>query len=555
MDSIAFNIISSYREFEIESSSETKDLAIFKFKERRFVFLYPDKKDISSRGCIFSLDDTTFDQPHIMLREVDYPGTNTLPKGTYRSICLYEDGSVIFATMSYEEKIVDALERLIELFSLSKLQKEREFQKEFLFYWNSVAKAGKREIYLNSAEFSVLSVYQSADTTRYIAPGISLNDLDFVRDGKRTWQQHIDTTAIYLPIIDNRGILPPTKNQPWTKEQILEIVCSDVTNHISTESFLQLGTIQTKYDTLDVVFGISVMQVPYRILARITFHGGNGNSLLERLTNNIHTVEMLQSKNMDYRHLNQVIGNSTNNIGKKVLLIGAGSLGSYVASELAKNGFNNLTIYDGDDLSNENFMRWYYSGIFNAGKKASRLDLFLELMHPEIQVDAHNEDIDATRLIEEMGSADYIIFTIGTSDTQLRLNRILRENSCKAKVLFVWLEAGGQHSHVLRIDYSIPGCFECLFTDKTGDMVNNQANVTADEIVELNTIRNGCGATRAAYGTSVLLRTTSALLDVLHKEELNTGLGNYLVNISPNSVVYDSGAFVKEVCHCCGNYT
>ena len=154
-----------------------------------------------------------------------------------------------------------------------------------------------------------------------------------------------------------------------------------------------------------------------------------------------------------------------------------------------------------------------------------------------------------------MGSADYIIFTIGTSDTQLRLNRILRENSCKAKVLFVWLEAGGQHSHVLRIDYSIPGCFECLFTDKTGDMVNNQANVTADEIVELNTIRNGCGATRAAYGTSVLLRTTSALLDVLHKEELNTGLGNYLVNISPNSVVYDSGAFVKEVCHCCGNYT
>ena len=84
-------------------------------------------------------------------------------------------------------------------------------------------------------------------------------------------------------------------------------------------------------------------------------------------------------------------------------------------------------------------------------------------------------------------------------------------------------------------------------------MVNNQANLTADEIVELNTIRNGCGATRAAYGTSVLLRTTSVLLDVLHKEELVPGLGNYLVNISPNSVVYDGGSFVKEVCHCCGN--
>jgi molybdopterin/thiamine biosynthesis adenylyltransferase len=262
---------------------------------------------------------------------------------------------------------------------------------------------------------------------------------------------------------------------------------------------------------------------------------------------------MLQSKNMDYCYLNRIIGNSTSNFGKKVLLIGAGSLGSYIASELVKNGFNDLSIYDGDDLSSENFMRWFYSGIFKDGNKASQLGLYLRLMHPEIHIDSHKENIDDSKLIDEMASADYIIFTVGSSDTQLRLNRILKENHCSAKVLYAWLEAGGQHSHVLKIDYSIPGCFECLFTDEVGNMVNNQANITADEIVELNTIRNGCGATRAAYGTSVLLRTTSVLLDVLHKEELDPSLGNYLVNISPNSVAYDSGSFVKEVCHCCGN--
>ena len=83
--------------------------------------------------------------------------------------------------------------------------------------------------------------------------------------------------------------------------------------------------------------------------------------------------------------------------------------------------------------------------------------------------------------------------------------------------------------------------------------MNNQANVTADEVVELNTIRNGCGATRAAYGTSILLRTTSVLLDVLNKEEHESGNENYLVNICPNSVVRDSGSFVKAGCRCCGN--
>lgn len=554
MDNIAYEIIASYEEFNIESSPTIEDAVIFRFGTRRFAYLSPEKDGISSNGCIFSLDDATFDQPHILLHEIDFAGNTVLPKGKYRSVCLYENGSVIYSLMSYEEKIVDALERLIELLTLSPLQKEKEFQKEFLFYWNVVAQPGKREIYLNNDNtFSNLSVYQSSECTRYVAPTNCLNDLDFVRDGKRTWQQRIDTTAIYLPIIDNRGILPPTKNHPWNKEHILEIICSDFTNHISTESYLHLDTIHTKYDTLDIVFGISIMQVPYRFLTRITFHGGSGKSLLERITSNIHSVEMLQSKNMDYCYLNQVIGNNISHIGKKVLLIGAGSLGSYVASELAKNGFNNLSIYDGDDLSSENFMRWYYSGIFNNGKKASRLDILLELMHPEIHVDTHNEDIGSDKLIEEMSSAEYIIFTIGSSDTQLRLNRILRENGCKAKVLFAWLEAGGQYSHVLRVDYNVSGCFECLFTDDAGNMVNNQANVTADEIVELNTIRNGCGATRAAYGTSVLLRTTSVLLDVLHKEELDPSSENYLVNISPDSVVYDGGAFAKEVCHCCGN--
>ncbi|WP_209345208.1 ThiF family adenylyltransferase [Flavonifractor sp. AGMB03687] len=554
MDNIAFEILSAYEELDVEPSVSTEDVIVFRLEEMRFAFLCPKKDSITSCAHIFALDVETFDQPHILLNEIDFEGNSTLPKGKYRSVCLYESGSIINALVSYEEKIVDAIERLLALLSLSPLQKEKEFQKEFLFYWNNAAQNGKRDIYLdNDTAFSILSVYQSKDRVRYIAPNVCLSDLDATRNGNRVWQQRVDIAAIFLPIIDNRGILPPRNNHPWGKEQILEIVCSDTTNHISRDTFLQLRLGQTKYDTLDIVFGMTITKTPYTFLARIKFHGGNQNSMLERLIHNIHSVEMLQSEEIDYRHLNQVIGNSTGNLSKKVLLIGAGSLGSYVASELVKNGFKDLTIYDGDALSPENFMRWYCSGIFKNGKKASLLGFYLEMMHPEIHVDTHDENIDAAKLIKEMPTADYIIFTVGSSDTQLRLNRVLKENGCKAKVLFAWLEAGGQHSHLLRVDYSTSGCFECLFTDNVGNMVNNQANITADEDIELNTIRNGCGATRVAYGTSVLLRTTSALLDILHKEEFENVQGNYLVNISPNSVAYDYASFTKEACRCCGN--
>lgn len=554
MDNIAFDILSAYEELNVDSSVSTEDVIVFRLEEMSFAFLCPEKDITTSCALIFVLDATTFDQPHIMLNEIDFRGNSVLPKGNYRSVCLYESGSIINALMSYEEKIVDAIERLITLLSLSPLQKEKEFQKEFIFYWNSIAQGGKRDIYLDNANaFSVLSVYQSKDSVRYIAPDVSLSDLDNTCDGNRAWQKRVDITAVFLPIIDNRGILPPRKDHPWGKEQILEIVCSDTTNHISSDAFLQLGLERTKYDTLDIVFGMVIMQTQITFLVRTKFHGGNQNSILERLIHNIHSVEILQSEEIDYRHLNQVIGNSTGNLRKKVLLIGAGSLGSYVASELVKNGFKNLTIYDGDTLSPENFMRWYYSGILKSGKKASLFGFYLEMMHPEIHVETHDVNIDTEKLIKEMPAADYIIFTVGNSDTQLRLNRVLKENSCKAKVLFVWLEAGGQHSHLLRVDYSISGCFECLFTDNAGNMVNNQANITADAAVELNTIRNGCGATRAAYGTSVLLRTTSVLLDILHKEEFETVQSNYLVNISPDDVACDYDSIMKEACRCCGN--
>lgn len=554
MDNVAYEIISSYEGINVESTPDIKDTVVFNFMERRFAFLCPEIDNSASSGLLFVLDDTSFDQPHIMLREIDYAGSCILPKGKYRYICLHENGSMIYSLMSYKDKIIDSIERLISLLTLSPLQKEREFQKEFLVYWNAVAHAGRREVYLrNDLSFSSLLVYQNSDQTRYIAPQICLNDLDSTQNGKKTWQQRIDTTAFFIPIINNRGILPPTKNHPWDREQILEIICSDVTNHISADSFQKLASEYTKYDTLDIVFGLGATQVPYAFLVRVHFRGGNGTSLLERISRNIRSVEMLQCKRMDYSHLNRVIGNSTNNIDKRVLLIGAGSLGSYVASELAKNGFKNISIYDGDDLDSENFMRWYYSGILKSGKKASQIGLYLKLMHPEMCVNAHNEHINDTQLAEEMISADYIVFTVGNSDTQLRFNKVLREKGCNAKVLFAWLEAGGEYSHVLRVDYNMPGCYECLFTDDAGNMVNNQANIADDAVTELYTIHNGCGATRAAYGTSVLLRTTSVLLDILNKEENENIERNYIVNVSPNAVEYKYGSFIKEACGCCGN--
>lgn len=552
-NSIAKAILLSYEEIEVDEANSNDIVIIFKMCDRRFALWCPDRDDITSSVIVWVLDDASFDQPHIMLREIYFDGASVLPAGKYRSICLYENGSVVNAVMSYEEKIIDAVERLIELMSLPPLAKEKEFQKEFLFYWNSVAEYGDREIYLGRDQsFSILSVYQNEKRLRYVASDVCLNDFDIVDDGGRKWQQRIDINAVFIPITDNRGILPPTKNHPWGKDEIIELLYGEKISHISDDAFRSLTSESIKYDTLDIVFTMSISSTWYTFVARVRFKGGNHKPLLDRVLNNISSVQALTCKRMDYGYLNQIIGNSTSNLEKHVLLIGAGSLGSYVASELVKNGFKYLTIFDGDLLTQENFMRWCYSGMIRNGKKASLLKLFIEMMHPEIHIVAHDENIESEKLIEEMNNADYIIFTIGSSDTQLKLNRILKKNGCKATVFFVWLEAGGQHSHILKVDYEAKGCFECLFTGTSGTKVNNKANVIDEEIIERSTIHNGCGGTRAAYGTSVLLRTTSVLLDVMNKEETDEHKNSFLVNISPEAVVYDESAFIEEDCLCCG---
>ena len=131
--------------------------------------------------------------------------------------------------------------------------------------------------------------------------------------------------------------------------------------------------------------------------------------------------------------------------------------------------------------------------------------------------------------------------------------RTLHNEKCNVPVLYAWLEAGGKYSHILAVDYGKRGCYECLFTDNEGQLVNNRALLNTNDIQDNLIIRNGCGGTRAAYGTTVLLRTTAALLDTIHKVLDGSITENTLINITPNNIHVSSGLIPMERCSCCGN--
>ena len=552
---LAVSILETFDEItKIRPSESEIKYVSFSLYNHDFLMLCPKQEIPSSEVTIFAVNDVIKEYPHIVTNGFDVAKGKKLPAGNYRSLCLYESGSVIMSLFSFEEKIIDAVERLMELLNLSKLQIEKELQKEFLYYWDESAEDLGVSIYLGDDAISKkLNVYLGKGGIRCVAQGIQLNDKE-KKDGEgNVWKHQTDICAFYIPIIDNRGIIPPTKGNGWSVKEVLNIVYGKQIKHISEDSFNFISSEQIKTAKTILAFGMVINGVCKVFTLTVSFRNAAKNSILNKLRQDAISVQAIKSKRQDYYALSEAIGNRVDLINKRVLIVGAGSLGSYIAAEIVKNGINKLTVYDEDKLEPDNIMRWAYGGFAQGLTKPDSLKLFLEFLHPEIHINAIGKDIDDESLIKEIERHDLIIFTIGSSDKQLRFNNLLSKNKCKIPVIYAWIEAGGEYSHLLKIDYSKKGCFQCLYTAENGMLVNNKANVLKEEQQDELIIRNGCGGTRAPYGTAVLLRTVAALLNIIEEMFEVNGCDNYLMTVTKEFGYQKKSDFAERMCECCGN--
>lgn len=546
---IVKDILLSYD--EISNVREEDEKIFFSINNMEFIFVYTRLDNKTDRPIIMIRNEKRYDYPHIMTFRF-HPEND----GDYRVVCLYGNNEIINFMSTYEEKIIETLNRLIHLLSLSPKQIEEEFQKEFLYYWNDVAKnEDSIKIYLRSNKaYDELNVYVNKQgNCRVVQNGIKLNDVKSDDEDIKKWRHMPELSAFYIPIINNRGILPPTRDRMWDKKDIVNIIYGKNYNHISEVTYQKLKKKKTKQKTIVLIFGMTVNNNDIVFAVTIHFRNSVSDTLFYKLNNMVYSVEPIYSKRVDYYYLCEQIGNDTSILNKKVLLIGAGSMGSYVAKEIVKAGICNLTIYDSDTVEDENLLRHQVSGFWTGSRKVFSLKWELENLHPEIHVNAINKDINEVLLKEEIEKHDLMIFTVGNSDVQIAANCVLKQEKCGKDVLYVWLEAGGTNSHILFVDYSKRGCFECLFTDGNGNAVNNKVNVVTEDIIEKNTLRNGCGATRVKYGTSILLRTTSVLLNVIQKVFGKEMEENCLFDITETTVNNQGNSFYERKCKCCGN--
>lgn len=547
-------ILESYDEISIDK--EIFDgVILFTLSGKQFLFIDPFENEPASKSTVYLYNDDGLDFPHIMLREETLPEIKGLPDGMYRWVCLYEQDSIVNTIVPYEDKVIDAVDRLLELLSMNEIKKEREFQKEFMFYWNS-SSIGQNEftVYLTQENtFAEMETYYRSKNVRVIEQGLRLSDIDSRDKDKRKWVHHIENDVYFIPIYDSRDILPPHRGYSWTSQDIKNIIYAQQIEHINVDTFQKIKNTIPKTQNIVFVFGMKSELSNVVFAVRLKCKNTVGHSLLKKVLEDTVAVEPLFTNRKDYLFLSEQIGNDIGLLKKKVLVVGAGSLGSYIIFELVKNGASHIKIYDGDKLEEENVLRWAFGGIGKGSNKAETLSLLLNLLHPEVNVEAVNKNIDEKALIEEASQVDLIIFTVGNSDEQLKFNRALKSTYCPIPVVYAWLEAGGIYSHILIANYQKTGCFNCLYIDENGSQVNNRAMKNSDAMLETAIIRNGCGGTRAAYGTAILLRTTAALLDVIQKIQMKKITESVLIDISPDNINISDTKFPLEVCNCCGD--
>jgi adenylyltransferase/sulfurtransferase len=144
----------------------------------------------------------------------------------------------------------------------------------------------------------------------------------------------------------------------------------------------------------------------------------------------------------------------------RVLVAGAGGLGTVIATYLAMAGTGVIRIVDSDVVEGSNLNRQFLYTTSDVGrKKAACIQERLSALNPHVRIEAIGEEIDARSAGDMVGSMDVMVDGLDNFFTRYLLNReALRRN-----IPLIHGAVRGFYGQVTTIlPYQTP-CFQCIF--------------------------------------------------------------------------------------------
>lgn len=201
---------------------------------------------------------------------------------------------------------------------------------------------------------------------------------------------------------------------------------------------------------------------------------------------------------------------------KRILIVGCGSIGGYVISELAKSGFEDLTIVDNDILTEENIFRHILGMEYIAKYKCVALEEYIQKNIPKVLIKSLADRIEDAIEDESITFNEYdiIISATGNHNINRWINSYMMKNKVDSPIIYAWNEIYGIGNHVAYFKYGNKGCYECLFArdEETNEIYDKSSYCAKGQKVVSNI---GCGKSFVPYGNLISQKTMLILMDVL----------------------------------------
>lgn len=151
---------------------------------------------------------------------------------------------------------------------------------------------------------------------------------------------------------------------------------------------------------------------------------------------------------------------------KSAVILGIGSIGSFVVELLAMSGVGELILVDPETLSPENASR-HVLGVNSLGKnKAKKLAKDLNARFPHLRISGYDmicENFFKT-ILPTLQRPDLIISTIGSWRSEGFLNAMAAASVVSSPILYGWTEPHAAAGHAV-VFYKGQGCLRCIRDD------------------------------------------------------------------------------------------
>lgn len=209
---------------------------------------------------------------------------------------------------------------------------------------------------------------------------------------------------------------------------------------------------------------------------------------MERQLNNI-TLARLTGNETDLRHcVERNLYGRPSLVGKTITLVGAGTIGSYLARLLVQSGAgceSILHIYDTDTLRPGNLGR-HLLGFDDLGRpKAQALADHLRAFHPDVKVEPNGSD--ATKDWAALERADLVIDATGEANVSTALNDMWIKSARSGRelaMLHTWVFGNGVAAQSFLNLKDGHACYRCLKTGFDGQWRHNPLKDTNSPLLQ-----------------------------------------------------------------------